>query len=538
MKSVCITTLVFLVFLVHSNCGLLASTTTLLFAGDVMGNKPQVNAAFDPVTQQYDYKPCFQYMKPIIEDATIAIVNLEVTLPGEPPYTGFPRFRTPDALVDGLKFAGFDVLVTANNHSNDSGHQGVSHTIDAIKQRNLLQTGTFASQADRDLYCPLVFWVNDFKLALLNYTFHTNGLSTEAPGIVNRIDANAIKNDIAAAQLQNADLIIVFFHWGTECVNYENAYQQQWAQTAANLGADLIIGAHPHVVQPIKTVKTTRADGTEAIVPVVYSLGNFISNAISTNTSIGQIVKVNLMRHPTTCQAYFDQLLYLPVWRYPEDGQLGGHYKRTYYTLPASVFATDALNLLQMPQAHQQQLLNALTHARQVMQNSSYGAEQFVLMNSLLTNPAYETAYCQYLNSAKTTNRAAVAQAAKNDNAPLAQKAVKSKDSSKNDNNKTAKKNTNVLALQPNTNPKYAPKTVIAKMITTTYKVQFLASIRKDLKNYPFKNVTIDKNDQGLYRYVTGYFTNRTQADAYVEEVKKMGFQGFVVTYNNGKRVN
>jgi poly-gamma-glutamate synthesis protein (capsule biosynthesis protein) len=323
MKSVCITTLVFLVFLVHSNCGLLASTTTLLFAGDVMGNKPQVNAAFDPVTQQYDYKPCFQYMKPIIEDATIAIANLEVTLPGEPPYTGFPRFRTPDALVDGLKFAGFDVLVTANNHSNDSGHQGVSHTIDAIKQRNLLQTGTFASQADRDLYCPLVFWVNDFKLALLNYTFHTNGLSTEAPGIVNRIDANAIKNDIAAAQLQNADLIIVFFHWGTECVNYENAYQQQWAQTAANLGADLIIGAHPHVVQPIKTVKTTRADGTEAIVPVVYSLGNFISNAISTNTSIGQIVKVNLMRHPTTCQAYFDQLLYLPVWRYPEDGQLG-----------------------------------------------------------------------------------------------------------------------------------------------------------------------------------------------------------------------
>ena len=76
MKSVCITTLVFLVFLVHSNCGLLASTTTLLFAGDVMGNKPQVNAAFDPVTQQYDYKPCFQYMKPIIEDATIACAHL------------------------------------------------------------------------------------------------------------------------------------------------------------------------------------------------------------------------------------------------------------------------------------------------------------------------------------------------------------------------------------------------------------------------------------------------------------------------------
>jgi hypothetical protein len=100
-------------------------TLRLIFAGDIMGHTPQISSAEKIKNKEYDYTPCFQYVKPLLEQADIAIGNLELTLPGKPPYTGYPMFRSPDALAKALKEAGFDLLVTANNHSNDSRGAGV-----------------------------------------------------------------------------------------------------------------------------------------------------------------------------------------------------------------------------------------------------------------------------------------------------------------------------------------------------------------------------------------------------------------------------
>ena len=121
-----------------------------------MQHQPQIKAAEIIPNKSYDYESCFKYVSPIIKSADLAIGNLEVTLPGTPPYQGYPQFRSPDDLAKGLRFTGFDMMVTANNHSNDAGKTGVIHTIETLKNYGFYQTGTFKSQEERDLFLSLI----------------------------------------------------------------------------------------------------------------------------------------------------------------------------------------------------------------------------------------------------------------------------------------------------------------------------------------------------------------------------------------------
>ncbi|HFB99970.1 MAG TPA: hypothetical protein ENJ53_04115, partial [Phaeodactylibacter sp.] len=157
----------------------------LLFVGDIMGHRPQIKSAklskkeAIQTGKKYNYEPCFRYIKPIVEQADLAIANLEVTLPGEPPYYGYPSFRSPDELAEALRFSGFDILMTANNHSNDAGKRGVINTISTIKKNGLYQTGTFKNVEERDLFYPLLVYKKGFKIAFLNYTYGTNHIKTQ-----------------------------------------------------------------------------------------------------------------------------------------------------------------------------------------------------------------------------------------------------------------------------------------------------------------------------------------------------------------------
>jgi poly-gamma-glutamate synthesis protein (capsule biosynthesis protein) len=191
-------------------------TLRLLFAGDVMGHAPQITSAEVIKDKKYDYEPCFQYVKPIVSEADLAIANLELTLPGKPPYTGYPMFRSPDALAEALKNTGFDVLVTANNHTNDARGSGVISTIRTLDRLKLSHTGTFASARERDTQYPLILSKNGFRLALLDYTYGTNGVPTDSPTIVNLIDETRIAADLEKAKSLKPHYIIAFMHWGLE----------------------------------------------------------------------------------------------------------------------------------------------------------------------------------------------------------------------------------------------------------------------------------------------------------------------------------
>lgn len=307
----------------------------LLFVGDIMGHDSQIESAKVVPDSLYDYEPCFQYVEPYLEDADLAVGNLEVTLPGKPPYKGYPQFRSPEDLALAVRFSGFDMLVTANNHSNDSGSDGVINTIQVLDKYDFYHTGTFQNQAERDAYYPLIVYRGSFKLVFLNYTYGTNGLNTRPPSVVNLIDEEQIETDMAVARAMQADAIIVVMHWGAEYQRNENSEQRDLAQKLFKWGADLVIGAHPHVVQPIKEQLIKQADGSEKKVVVAYSLGNFISGQRQEHTDGGMMFSVELAKDMNQNRTWIADHSYSLVWRYIEE-EKGG--KKTFRALPIRDF--------------------------------------------------------------------------------------------------------------------------------------------------------------------------------------------------------
>jgi poly-gamma-glutamate capsule biosynthesis protein CapA/YwtB (metallophosphatase superfamily) len=301
---------------------------SLVFAGDIMGHDEQITGAWDANIRGYNYEPTFRYVKPFIEQADIAIANLEVTLAG-PPYKGYPQFSSPDALAIAARDAGFDVFIQANNHALDRGQAGFRKTLVILDSLNVIHTGTFADSTDRKLNYPLIIEKNKVRIALLNYTFSTNGIVISKPFIINRIDTLRIRRDLTRARLANPDFTIVTIHWGEEYQRLENHEQQRLASFILNNGADAIIGSHPHVVQPIKFYPG--ADSTEYKI-VVYSQGNFVSNQRAQYKDGGVLITLKLMK--TAEKTKVEDFNYLPTWVFRDD--LPG--KSTFYIVPVGFY--------------------------------------------------------------------------------------------------------------------------------------------------------------------------------------------------------
>jgi len=359
------------------------SVLNLLFIGDVMGHGPQIKSAEVIKDEKYNYEPCFRYIQPIIEQADFAIGNLEVTLPGEPPYQGYPKFRSPNELAEALKKAGFDMMVTANNHSNDAGGLGVTNTINTLKRYGFFHTGTFRNEAERAIFYPLIVYKNDFKLAFLNYTYDTNGWATEAPTMVNEIDTNLIKADMETARLLKPDAIIVLMHWGKEYKLVENKKQQRLTNLLFQEGADLVIGSHPHVVQPIKESIYQGDNEIERKVLVTYSLGNFISNQTKLNTDGGLLFEIALLKDQQTGAVTLGPHHYIPLWRYIHRDKKG---KATFHTIPISAFEDDKTNLLEMKE-NDKTAMNAFSETLRTHLSNYDSSERKISLEALNLSP-------------------------------------------------------------------------------------------------------------------------------------------------------
>jgi poly-gamma-glutamate capsule biosynthesis protein CapA/YwtB (metallophosphatase superfamily) len=288
----------------------IADTLTLLFAGDIMCHTSQFEAA-QTGKNSYDFSRSFQHITPIISSYDLAIGNLETSLPRVPPYYGHPMFKSPDALPAALKDAGFDILVTANNHCADSKLQGVLGTINCLDSLQLGHTGTFKHAKERALNYPYMLYRKGMKLALLNYTYGINGMAIPKPTVINLIDTALMKKDLAVARAAQADFIIAFMHWGPEDQTTESKEQRALAQFLIQHGADLVIGAHPHVVQPVRkeTVGNTSAW-------VIYSLGNFISSQNKLENSGGMLYTVTLTKTEPGQRAEMADHSFIPIWRH------------------------------------------------------------------------------------------------------------------------------------------------------------------------------------------------------------------------------
>lgn len=256
----------------------------IVFGGDVMVHSPQITAA--KVDGGYSFERSFEYVAPILRQADLSIVNLETTLSRKAPYTGYPMFRSPAELAVTLRQAGVDAVALANNHICDRGANGLRTTIEVLDSLGICHTGAYVDSVSR---CPIYLSASNVNIALLNYTYGTNGLPTPRGMVVNRIDTVQMAIDIAAIDRARADVVCVMLHWGEEYQRKPNRAQRTIADFCRRQGVELIIGSHPHVAQTIECDSAARW-------AVVYSLGNMVSNQQWRYSDGGLLTEVILSR--------------------------------------------------------------------------------------------------------------------------------------------------------------------------------------------------------------------------------------------------
>ncbi len=245
---------------------------SIVVAGDAMMHMPQLYPAMQP-DGTYSFDTCYRAIVPILARYDAAVVNLETTLPGGG-YSGYPRFGAPDAFAEALQRAGFGVFLMANNHCCDKDRRGIERTLSVLDSLGLQHLGVYRDTLERDSLYPYVIDHQGLRVALLNATYGTNGLSVPKGMYVNLLDTAAIYADIARAKAQQADVIIMMPHWGEEYHRQPVDEQRRWADWMFSHGIDHIVGSHPHVIEPVETVE----DSLGQPHVVAYSLGNLISS--------------------------------------------------------------------------------------------------------------------------------------------------------------------------------------------------------------------------------------------------------------------
>ena len=272
-------------------------TVSVVFMGDMMMHRGQISNARTG-EDTFDFSECFPKVEHLIKGADIAVANMEFTLAGKP-YTGYPCFSAPDSYAEAVAESGVDIFLTANNHILDKGRKGALRTLGIYskmeEERRVRHTGTAVSAKDDSLRFPLKVVSKGIRLAFINFTYGTNHGIPEALPKVHRIDTVEIAGAIQRAKESGADFIVALPHWGSEYVLRHSASQGRLARWLAEKGCDAVIGAHPHVLQDTATLVVPNRGSTRKV-PVVYSLGNFISNMSAPNTQVGMMVTLRFAK--------------------------------------------------------------------------------------------------------------------------------------------------------------------------------------------------------------------------------------------------
>lgn len=291
---------------------------TLAAVGDIMCHDTQYIDAYNEDTDTYDFSYVFENISLYTKTADICIGNLETTFAGEDiGYSSYPTFNTPDELAYELKDIGIDVLSTAGNHSLDKGFDGLSRTIDVLNDADISHLGTYKSKEEQDT--TLIKYVKGVKIAFVNYTYGTNGISipSDKQFCVNLIDENLIKEQIDKAKQEEPDIIIACMHWGSEYKTTQNSTQEDLADFLFQNGVDIILGTHPHVLEPMEKRTVTLDDGTTKDGFVIYSLGNFIADQNAEYTRDSIILNLDITKH-TDGKISIDNYEYVPIYMYKD----------------------------------------------------------------------------------------------------------------------------------------------------------------------------------------------------------------------------
>ena len=314
---------------------------TISAIGDIMAHDDQLKAQFDKDTNTYSFDNNFKYVKPYISKSDLAIGNLETTLAGpKAKYSSFPKFNSPDELADAIKNGGVDIVSTINNHTYDRGSDGVYRTLDVLNSKDIEHVGTQKNDEDENF---LIKDVDGVKLGITAYSYgQVNGLNINYNDLNNLnifnssyvdIAFNEIKDTLDVMNNKESDLQVVILHWGDEYTRQPNEFQKELAKKLCDYGVDIIIGSHPHMVQPIEMIKSDENDNETL---VIYSLGNFLSNQRNEilnkkYTEDGVIVNIGINKNLNTGETKISNVEYIPTWVNKYNNKNG---KLTYEIIP------------------------------------------------------------------------------------------------------------------------------------------------------------------------------------------------------------
>lgn len=321
----------------------LLSTVTVGSAGDILIHNPLLEGAKQS-DGGYNFDKLFTYVSPVAESYDYFVLNLETTLAGNENrnYSTYPRFNTPDSILDSLYSIGTDCLLTANNHSYDTGADGFLRTVETVEAKGFDHTGSYSTEPKKRYIIKDIGGIN-FGLAC--YTYETsydsdtvkalNGLpmnSSTSP-LINSFDYDhidtfyiEIEEQLSLMKQDGADVLTVYMHWGDEYKLSANSWQKKMAQKLCDMGVDVIIGGHPHVVEPVELI--TSSDGESKTV-CIYSVGNFVSNqrrnlmGLQTgHTEDGAIFEMTFSKY-SDGSVYFEEVGVTPTWvhLYKENGK-------------------------------------------------------------------------------------------------------------------------------------------------------------------------------------------------------------------------
>ena len=285
--------------------------------GDIMCHDTQYKDAYVSATDSYDFSYVFSDIQKYIQVADIAVGNLETTFAGKDRgYSNYPTFNTPEQLAYNLKTLGIDLLSTANNHSLDKSYKGIVSTLDFLDDAGIAHTGTYRTAEEQNQIT--IQNVNGITMAFLSFTYSTNGIPVPSGKeyCVNLIDEDLILSQINLAKEQNPDMICVFMHWGVEYQTKQNKEQEKLADLLFKNGVDVILGGHPHVLQPMEKREITLDDGTTKDGFIVYSLGNFISAQNKLPRQSSAILNIGITKNGVTGKISIDTVDYVPVYMY------------------------------------------------------------------------------------------------------------------------------------------------------------------------------------------------------------------------------
>lgn len=300
------------------------SVINIVAIGDTLCHSQNFKDAYDSSTGIYDFSPMFKYVSKYFTDATVAVGNLEATLAGPSRgYSGYPTFNTPEHLAIDLKELGLDVMTTANNHTLDLGFSGLESTLTYLDDAGLVHTGSARTQEEQDKI--LMQDLNGIKTAFLAFTYGTNGIPVPSGKefCVNLIDKDFIKSKIDQAKSEGAELICVSMHWGDEYHTEPNATQKDLAEFLIKNDVQVILGCHPHVLEPMEMKTVTMEDGSTKTGFVIYSMGNFFSAQTFANTRNTLILNVQVRKDGETGQISIDNATYTPIYVF--DNNTGGN---------------------------------------------------------------------------------------------------------------------------------------------------------------------------------------------------------------------